>query len=65
MKNSTLYQKTLGCLLGGLIGDAMGAPAENKTYQEIEEKFGEVREFEGNGKDDTPVKMILYYAIEN
>lgn len=32
---SRLFDKVLGCLLGGEIGDAMGAPAENKTYQQI------------------------------
>ena len=30
-----LYSKIKGCLAGGLIGDAMGAPVENKTYREI------------------------------
>ena len=33
--DSQLFDKVLGCLLGGEIGDAMGAPAENKTYQQV------------------------------
>ena len=27
--DSQLYTKTLGCLVGGLIGDAIGTPTEN------------------------------------
>ena len=61
---SLLYQKALGCLLGGLIGDAMGGPTEDHTYEEIEKKFGgEVTDFSGGGTDDTLVKMILCDAI--
>lgn len=37
-----LKPKILGCLLGSLIGDAMGAPGESKTYQQIAEMFGEL-----------------------
>ena len=33
---SLLNDKILGCLLGGVIGDAVGAPAEGKTYKQIE-----------------------------
>ena len=36
-----LLDKIYGCLLGGMIGDAFGAPAENLTYMGIKEKFGE------------------------
>ena len=46
------------------IGDAMGAPAENKTYQEIIAKFGEITEFSGAGTDDSAFKHILCDAIE-
>ena len=37
---STLEDRIYGCLLGGLIGDAMGAPTEGKTYQQIAETYG-------------------------
>jgi ADP-ribosylglycohydrolase len=59
-----LYNKVLGCLLGGEIGDAMGAPAENKTYREIETQFGEINDFTGSGTDDSALKHILCDAIE-
>lgn len=42
-----LYRKVYGCLSGGLIGDAMGAPVEGKDYRYIEEHYGEVDDFEG------------------
>jgi ADP-ribosylglycohydrolase len=58
-----LFDKVYGCLVGGLIGDAMGAPAEGKTYEEIEKQFGELRDFEGAGTDDSAIKQILIEAI--
>lgn len=63
--SNILYDKILGCLAGGVIGDAMGAPVENKTYQEIEAEYGMVSDFEGEGTDDSAVKLILCDAILN
>jgi len=60
---SRLFDKVYGCLLGGLIGDAMGSPAENKTYREIEAKFGRITDFSGAGTDDSALKHILCDAI--
>lgn len=34
------YEKILGGLLGGAIGDAMGAPTETRSTEQIKEKFG-------------------------
>src|SRR5258707_3101151 len=61
--SSSLRSRIRGCLLGGLIGDAMGAPTEGKTYQQIAETFGEVTDFEGAGTDDTAIRLILIDAI--
>lgn len=58
-----LRSKIRGCLLGGLIGDAMGAPAEGKTYEQIAAQFGELTDFEGAGTDDTAIRLILIDAI--
>jgi ADP-ribosylglycohydrolase len=60
-----LEDKIYGCLLGGLIGDAMGAPAEGKTYQQIEAQFGPagIADFEGVGTDDTAIREQLIDAI--
>lgn len=61
--DTILYRKIYGCLLGGLIGDAMGAPTEGKTYQQIQELYGEVRDFDGVGTDDTAIRNQLCDAI--
>jgi ADP-ribosylglycohydrolase len=60
-----LTDKIYGCLLGGLIGDAMGAPVEGKSYERIIEEYGPegVREFEGVGTDDTAIREQLLNAI--
>jgi len=58
-----LFDKVYGCLLGGVIGDAMGRPAENKTYQEIEAEFGQLTDFSGSGTDDSALKHILCDTI--
>jgi len=63
MKNASLFDKVYGCLLGGVIGDAMGAPVEGWRYTEIEEKFGEVCDFSGDGTDDSAIRIILCEAI--
>ena len=63
MKDSSIYKKVYGCLIGGLIGDAMGAPVETKHYKEIEKEYGQVDDFEGDGTDDSAIKLILCEAI--
>jgi ADP-ribosylglycohydrolase len=63
MEGSSLFDKVYGCLLGGLIGDAMGAPVEGWNYAEIEKKHGEVNDFDGEGTDDSAIRRILMEAI--
>jgi len=46
-----LSSRIYGCLLGGLIGDAMGAPIEGKPYSDIEAHYGVVSELPlGDGR---------------
>jgi ADP-ribosylglycohydrolase len=61
--STALYDKTLGSLLGGIIGDAMGTPCEGKTYQWIEENLGWVDDFTSDGTDDTVMKDLLAQAL--
>lgn len=76
---SPLYHKVRGCLYGGAIGDALGAPAEWKFPPEIWQRYGEILEFvepwdgpsdigKGDGRftDDTHMIMLLgqIYAEE-
>ena len=57
------FKKVYGCLIGGVIGDAMGAPVEGMRYEDIKKKFGWVNSFEGAGTDDSAIKLILCEAI--
>jgi ADP-ribosylglycohydrolase len=59
----TLTDNAYGCLLGGLIGDAMGTPTENKDPAEIEAQFGWVDDFTGDGTDDSILKYLLCEAL--
>jgi ADP-ribosylglycohydrolase len=54
-----------GCLLGGMIGDAMGAPGEGKTFRQIQERYGPqgITSFQGVGTDDTAIREQLIDAI--
>ena len=62
--HSQLFDKVLGCLAGGVIGDAMGTPTEKLTYQQIQERFGWVTTFSGDGTDDSLLKHILCETLE-
>ena len=59
---TTLYRKTLGCLLAGLIGDAIGTPAEGKPYEELMAS-GWIDDFDADGTDDTVMKHLLADAL--
>lgn len=62
-KSTVLYSKALGCIQGGVIGDAMGTPSEGKDYRFIEDTFGWIDDFEGTGTDDTIMKNLLARAL--
>ena len=62
-KSSIIFQKTVGCLIGGLIGDAIGTPTEGMSYHEIIKKYGWVADFDCDGTDDTVMKYLLAEAL--
>ena len=75
-KPKSLEDRVYGCLIGGAIGDALGAPVEGWSFRRIREEYGKVEEFhsyEGklpysSGKpgvvtDDTTLRHYLCYAI--
>ena len=63
IEGSRLYAKCLGCLAGGIVGDAMGAPSEGKSPAEIEQRFGWLDDFESGGTDDTILRDILARSL--
>lgn len=63
VETTTLFDRTHGSLLGGLIGDALGTPCEGKTYQWIEQNLGWVTDFTSDGTDDTVMKDLLATAL--
>lgn len=63
IRGSLIYEKALGCLLGGIIGDAVGTPTENKDYHDIEATLGWVDDFTSEGTDDTIMKNLLSDAL--
>jgi len=69
-----LFDAVYGCLIGGAVGDALGAPTEGMYYQEIQQKFGRLETLlpnqtsYTNGKpgsmtDDSVLRHYLCYAI--
>jgi ADP-ribosylglycohydrolase len=46
MRESQLYQKVYGCLLGGAIGDAFGIRVEMMHYRDIERQYGRLTDFD-------------------
>ncbi len=63
MTNEHILSKAHGCLLGGLIGDAMGTPTENMEPAAIAAKYGWVEDFSGDGTDDSILKYLLCDAL--
>ncbi|MBQ0106228.1 MAG: ADP-ribosylglycohydrolase family protein, partial [Armatimonadetes bacterium] len=39
IRDTKLYDKIVGCLMAGAIGNAMGSPVESRMYWEIDEKY--------------------------
>jgi ADP-ribosylglycohydrolase len=63
-----------GCLIGGAIGDALGAPVEGWTYRDIKEEYGTLEEFKqyympysnteaGSITSDTTLRHYLCLAL--
>lgn len=59
VNNELIFSRVYGCLVGGCIGDAMGAPSEGKTPEAIVKQFGEIKDFDGAGTDDTLLRHYL------
>ena len=68
MVDPTRRERMVGCLLGGAIGDALGAPVEFLSWPQIESRFGPrgIREFApafgGLGRVTDDTQMTLFTA---
>src|SRR5215469_16758848 len=60
---ASLLDRAHGCLIGGLIGDAMGTLSDHLEGEEIERRFGWIEDFEGEGSDDSIMKHLLADAL--
>ncbi len=70
-----LKERFKGCIIGVGIGDALGAPVEGFTEEEIKEKYGEIKDYvtnkslelkRGEYTDDTSMTLcILEALVEN
>jgi ADP-ribosylglycohydrolase len=60
---SEFQDRVLGCLLGGLVGDAMGTPTENMEPADIARQFGWVKAVSGSGTDDSAMRSLLCEAL--
>ena len=61
--SSRFETHVLACLSFGVIGDAMGTPTENLEPVHIEQRFGFVDTFEGDGTDDTILRDMIASAL--
>lgn len=72
--NHDTTDRVYGCLVGGAIGDALGAPVEGWTYARIREEYGEMDEFvaynmpyseghPGAVTDDATLRQYLALAV--
>ncbi len=55
--------RVLGCLVGGLVGDAMGTPTEGMEPEDIAGEFGWVTAVSGSGTDDSAMRSLLCEAL--
>jgi ADP-ribosylglycohydrolase len=53
----------LPVIVGARVGDAMGAPAEGMSFEEIERRFGWIDTFTGDGTDDSLMATLLAEAL--
>ena len=53
-RSQDIVDAVYGSVIGGAIGDALGAPVEGWYYAEIRERYGRVTEFLDTGRDNAP-----------
>lgn len=71
-----ITDRVYGCLIGGAIGDALGAPVEGWTHERIDDEYGQLEEFKqyymphsnsqpGAVTSDTTLRHYLSLSVVN
>jgi ADP-ribosylglycohydrolase len=58
-----LARRFLPVVIGARVGDAMGAPTEGMSHENISRRFGWVDDFAGDGTDDSLMATLLAEAL--
>jgi ADP-ribosylglycohydrolase len=58
-----LARRFLPVVVGARVGDAMGAPVEGLSFEEVETRFGWIEGFTGDGTDDSLMATLLADAL--
>jgi ADP-ribosyl-[dinitrogen reductase] hydrolase len=72
-RRDDVYEAIYGCLIGGAIGDALGAPVENWHFTDIRARYDRIRDFlpqppmrdgePGQIADDSTLRHYLCQAL--
>lgn len=62
-RTEDLHRRFLSVVIGARVGDAMGAPVEGMSAEEIDARFGWVDAFTGDGTDDSLLATLLADAL--
>jgi ADP-ribosylglycohydrolase len=72
--NKVISDRVYGCLIGGAIGDALGAPAEGLSHEQVKDRYERIEEFEpyshpfsdgepGSVTDESTLRQYIAFAI--
>ena len=61
--STELARRFLPVVVGARVGDAMGAPAEGLSSEDISARFGWIDSFTGDGTDDSLMATLLADAL--
>lgn len=63
IRSDELARRFLPVVIGARVGDAMGAPTEGMSHEDISRRFGWVDDFAGDGTDDSLMATLLAEAL--
>jgi ADP-ribosylglycohydrolase len=63
IRSDELARRFLPVVIGARVGDAMGAPTEGMSHEDIFRRFGWVDDFDGEGTDDSLMASLVAEAL--